>query len=584
MTLYARTLLYFLFSVPYISYALRNATLGERYGHLFATLQSHFSSHDAVALATLKGYRYSNYSLLLREMPWAATIWTLPTPAFRDYGKTNVNSGIKTNFIALNFGQNKLTYLKTCPTRPVDHYFLDCFFIEERAATGITSNEYFNVWYTRTLSCEFRKLCNGRGGAAPCFLLPPARALSRPTTECDVFSVKDNLALRQRRLRNSLIYLGCAKEGKIVPCQLGLSGFIIKALHIYNVTLKIIYTAQSGSLVNSLNVGNLDIVGNPITLNYPIAPYFDIYQILYENSDIFYIPRGDLHLASFVNIVVAAKQALCLVLATMMCITLVLTIADLGERNGWQFSSLLHFLLLLASLYGTSSPIPRRRSSPVTRTLAYSVWFIAIIPLSSYLRGELVSQLSVRSTAHVMDTLDEIAEALGRKTITPCFRVGTLMHHATVHNRSYTKFHAKLSQAFYAADERTSLETMNVVRCLSCARQKDHVCFTDKLSKCWQEKARGFVESKDTLNPTLTSMLVRKNFALKGAFHKMVRAIRESGFSEKTQSCPRMNGDGPATLQEPTQIDELSSFFVLFVLLLLASSFVLMLEVGIARL
>ncbi|KAH7945579.1 hypothetical protein HPB49_013156 [Dermacentor silvarum] len=334
-------------------------------------------------------------------------------------------------------------------------------------------------------------------------------------------------------------------------------------------------------------LGNLDIIGNEQAINYRIAPFYAIDQITFEDSDMFYVERPNFALASFANILVESKLGLGLLLVALLCTSLVLSVADRGERNHCQFSSTMdNILFLLGSFYATSSPIPRRKSYPLTRAVVYSVWFIAILPLSNYLRSELVSRLSVHSHGEVMDTMEKVDDALSRKALTPCLRIGSMTHLTVTRNLSYTKFHTKLSIAFYAAKERKSLESIDAAQCLSCARQKDHICFTGVLSTCSKKMTRGFVESKDRVNPVLAGMVVRKNFALKVAFRNLVRRIRETGFFSPTQSCSAESqiDDNPATMQQSDQLTELSQFIVLFVLFLAASTAVFILELAIGNL
>ncbi|KAL1431624.1 hypothetical protein MTO96_014030 [Rhipicephalus appendiculatus] len=238
------------------------------------------------------------------------------------------------------------------------------------------------------------------------------------------------------------------------------------------------------------------------------------------------------------------------------------------------------FLFLLASFYGTASPVPRKRVAPFTRTLVCSVWFLAILPLSSYYRSQLVSQLSVRFQVDLIDTLDELDDALSRNAITPCLRTGTMTHNSVLKNHSYTNLHAKLSAALYAAKDRASLENANAAQCLACAEQKDHVCFTDRLSRCLQKMTRGFVESRDTLSSVFTGMFVRKGFAFKVAFRRMMRTMYEAGlFSEKISCLSQTtNGSLHAVLQKQDQLAVLGRFLVVFVFFLATCGTVLVLE------
>ncbi|XP_049524949.1 uncharacterized protein LOC125946290 [Dermacentor silvarum] len=292
-------------------------------------------------------------------------------------------------------------------------------------------------------------------------------------------------------------------------------------------------------------------------------------------------------LTSIAKILVESKHGLCLLLVSAICASLALTLADLIERNALQFSSVVDsFLFLLASFYATALPIPRRRNSLLTQAVVHSVWLIAILPLSNYFRGELVSRLSIRSHGDVMDTLEELHDSLSREKIIPCLRVGTLIHHTVTRNVSFMHLHHKLSLAFYAAKERSYLESVSSAGCLSCAKQKDHVCFTDRLSRCFQHEARGFIQSRDTLNLALIGMPIRKNFALKVPFRNLVQRIREAGLFRERKLCVSRsanNGDSD-TLQQSDQLAELSRFLVIFALFLAASSFVFVLELVIGKL
>lgn len=132
----------------------------------------------------------------------------------------------------------------------------------------------------------------------------------------------------------------------------------------------------------------------------------DISAVIEEQYETFY--NQQFSLTSFVGILLESHLAICLLLVALVCAILVLAVADQKEVNAWNSGSTTHiFLFLLASFYGTST-VPRRRRWPLTRAIVHSSWLIAILPLSNYIRSELVSRLTLRSAADVVDTLAEL--------------------------------------------------------------------------------------------------------------------------------------------------------------------------------
>ncbi|KAH6924140.1 hypothetical protein HPB50_012804 [Hyalomma asiaticum] len=165
--------------------------------------------------------------------------------------------------------------------------------------------------------------------------------------------------------------------------------------------------------------------------------------------------------------------------------------------------------------------------------MLYSVWLLAIFPLSNYLRGELVSRLSVKPTPPIIDTITKLEDALDRV---------------------------------------------------------NHICVIPRPPPCLlrELQAEGIVESKDSLHTVLLTMLVRKNFPLLRAYRDFLRRIVESSLlSWKKYTPSRKCGPqfaGTSSEHAPSdQLAELSNFLLFFASLLGVCAGVFLMELYIGR-
>ncbi|KAL3243375.1 hypothetical protein MRX96_020588 [Rhipicephalus microplus] len=82
--------------------------------------------------------------------------------------------------------------------------------------------------------------------------------------------------------------------------------------------------------------------------------------------------------------------------------------------------------LLLASVLATSAPLPGNVSRRVIAGVAlYYLWFLAILPLSSYFRSELTSKVTIKAPGDRIDTLQKLEDALDRHEVAPCATLNT---------------------------------------------------------------------------------------------------------------------------------------------------------------
>ncbi|KAL1481315.1 hypothetical protein MTO96_015750 [Rhipicephalus appendiculatus] len=141
--------------------------------------------------------------------------------------------------------------------------------------------------------------------------------------------------------------------------------------------------------------------------------------------------------------------------------------------------------LLLACVLATSAPLPGNVSRRAIAGVAlYYLWFLAILPLSSYFRSELTSKVTVKAPGDRIDTLQKLEDALDRYEVAPCATLNTAMEEELKQSTAPAgSLMSKLQAAFKRHDAK-ELVRYDIIDCLRCAMRHDRVCYDTISQPC----------------------------------------------------------------------------------------------------
>ncbi|XP_075746550.1 uncharacterized protein LOC142803990 [Rhipicephalus microplus] len=561
----------------------------EKASKLLKSVEAFIDRNDRRAIATCRGQWDTEDKQLLRHVPWPVTLWTLPSKNFLRYLSAHAQYGIRSIVIVPRLGRGVSICLATCLSRIRAFQLVDWIVIQGSDEAKDIFQKYIGAQTTRNFSCDVVGTAYRKKYGNFSHELLNASDVSVYTRECrhkyrDIHSALSE----QNHLRNSDIYVGCQRAAENhATCAGSHEMFVFAALRVYNVSLHWTFQPDHKDLLIKLTRGYFDIVGHLWPMYDGYGNVADFSAVLEEQYETFYYQRGKYVLASMLDIVLESSLAFSLLSVAILFAALVLAIADIKEMSLCYSESLTDSVsLLLASFYATPSFVPWRFRWPTSRSILYTTWLMAMLPLSTYIRSELVSRLSWRSPADVVDTLEELELALERRTFNTCLLQGSLTLGYVEENRNDTSFYKKLTLAFESNKYKTSLKKGSSSACLLCARKHGNVCLMHTIPKCvLRDRYPDLMISEDKVQRVLLTFPVRKNFALRGAFRKFVTRIVETSLLRVPVNCSDMVHPNTENSEdnESSQMSELSRFFALYVLFLGSCVLVLLVELMIAN-
>ncbi|KAL1479651.1 hypothetical protein MTO96_051686 [Rhipicephalus appendiculatus] len=232
-------------------------------------------------------------------------------------------------------------------------------------------------------------------------------------------------------------------------------------------------------------------------------------------------------------------------------------------------------MFLLAALLATSLPESQSQTNGRIRRLLYFIWFMSILSLSVYIRGEITALVTVTGPADHLDTLEELESALDRRTVSPCVVEGTSTKGILAHSnqKSSSSLLRKLNAAYWR-ESGDSPVVQTPLECLFRAGRADHVCFLPHQHECLVEHvARGVRQFEEPFTMVLDGFPVRHGYSLLPALRKFFFAVREAAlWSSIVNFC---NYDAGALIEVRI---ELQQFIMHYFALQLVSLFVFAVE------
>ncbi|KAK8776736.1 hypothetical protein V5799_029919 [Amblyomma americanum] len=541
-----------------------------------------------MALITCKGRWEDKERFWLLQFPWPVTQWNKSVRQFLSLMTENHRAGVKTNVLVPDLGENAAGCLNATFLYKRFHYFVAWILMDNSTEAKSMFRRYVSQTSVRNFTCHRTEDGVHEGvknrNAQACFGDVPTVYYRG----CSWGGQPSGMGHHKRSdLRNKVIRVGCldatSSEGVAAACLNSHSALVWNALRFYNVTLEWVYYTNSVAFFSDLFDGFIDIYGNLGSPSRDALRDIAVPAIIQHTHETFYAVLHEPLIVSFFDILSQSNLGFLLVAVSFAVYLLALAVADYEERTqGWLNGSLDSFATLLASFFATSSPIPQRRRWATARHLLYGFWLMGILPLSNYLRGELISRVSLRAPPGAIDTLRELEDALNRQKVTPCVVMGSSSHHSLeTEYGSTTAIHQKLRSAFLESSKREMLVSRSAQECLSCAERDDRVCFLVEVPKCLLKPR--VVTSTESLKPVFATMAVRKNFPYFRAYNSLLRkAFEGSLFRDQRDvflcELNRAKDEEGSTRPKLDQMAELEFFFLVFTVFLVTSTAVFFVE------
>ncbi|KAK8766237.1 hypothetical protein V5799_006985 [Amblyomma americanum] len=328
---------------------------------------------------------------------------------------------------------------------------------------------------------------------------------------------------------NSVVRVACYDPALINasrPCSY--RSRIEHALRFFNATISISLLRSPRQAFSAFRRGNADVMWDVVAAS-PHTPFIlSVTPAVLYSYETFYSSRGKVELVSLLNLVTEFKQSFYHVLAVLVSSMTVLGVANFVESRYSSISATLDSLMvLLASLFATSSPLPNTRRWVLSRRLVYGIWILVILPPSNYIKSELTSRLSFRPPPQSLDTLDKLEDALDAGAVSLCVVGGTATARDLRVNFTGNVLYAKLHSLYRTKG--TKLETNGYGSCLTCARQEGHICLINRAPRWVVDMvAPEIVESVEPLRTVLGTTPVRKNYPLAKAYGDLLRRTFET--------------------------------------------------------
>ncbi|KAH6924234.1 hypothetical protein HPB50_014065 [Hyalomma asiaticum] len=280
-----------------------------------------------------------------------------------------------------------------------------------------------------------------------------------------------------------------------------------------------------------------------------------------------------------------SKFCLALVSVTLLSTMIFLALAGALRVGRCNMDALTNsFMFLLASFYSTSYSIPRIGRLTGLGALVCGVWMMGMLPFSNYFRSELTTRVTLRAFPDHMDTLAELERALDESRVAPCVVKDTFFHELVTSAPFIGNLHRKLRTAFLNRKDREELVQTTYIQCLKCALTKGRFCYSPSLPPWFKNPYKAdIVESREHVNPILLTIAIRKNYPHIRGLRELVRKIIEGGMMRPPEKDLRdghlQNYDTHTTFElSPLMVEEFTSFLVVFVALLGATTVVFLAE------
>ncbi|KAL1483758.1 hypothetical protein MTO96_032973, partial [Rhipicephalus appendiculatus] len=413
---------------------------------------------------------------------------------------------------------------------------------------------------------------------------------------------------KQRRFSAALsgqeIVIACTptrkeRDYKIHSCSTPFPIEILRALRIYNATLILRYFQDLDAAVLPVVIGHADILMSFSKQDEELMKVFAVPRPIKYTYETFYTMRN-LHSAdvSFFAVLLDSREAFCILMFVMLVVWLALSVRDYSYLGVFRLDAVLDSMMfLIASFLANSTTIPadsaegRRYRSRLSRTSILATWIVAILPLSVYFRGELVSRLAVQVPHDQIDTLEKLELALDRGGIQPCVVADSCMSaviSGIVPYRNQTLL-IKLQNAFRLQRSGAANMFNSVDECLNCASKPGFACFSCRITSCGTKKLKQtMVESREPFNVVFATMPATKGYHLARAYDQLLQRLFEAQlgpFSKKFWLCDEDDAimgtfGGAQGVEEVTQVFELTAFLATLACLMCLSLFVLCVELA----
>ncbi|KAH8042542.1 hypothetical protein HPB51_024473 [Rhipicephalus microplus] len=348
-------------------------------------------------------------------------------------------------------------------------------------------------------------------------------------------------------------------------------------------------------------IGQADILMSLAKLDEQLIEVFAVPRPIRYTYETFYTMRNvrspDV---SFFGVILDSREGFCILILVVIAVWLTLSLRDYSFRGVFRLDAALDSaMFLIASFLANYSEIPadsadiRRYGSRFSRTSILVTWLLAILPLSVYFRGELISRLAVQIPNSQIDTLEKLELELDKGNVHPCVVKDGCMSTVlagTIPYRNQTLL-AKLQKAFRLKGPGNASILYTVEECLGCATRPGFACLSCRIEGCHRKKLnRIVVESKEPFNLAFATTPTTKGYPLAQAYDQLLQRFFETSigpFHEKTWKCADDGGlmrslEGAQAIEKVSRVFEMSAFLATLACLLGLSLLVFVVELALS--
>ncbi|KAH6928333.1 hypothetical protein HPB50_014409 [Hyalomma asiaticum] len=405
------------------------------------------------------------YQLLTRNISKRVTLWQCCKKEFYETLEANRLNNVRTVVVVLGKPDGKISCVRKALHEPSLMILIEWIIFNEGNETLTSPKDLL------TFDADF-PAC--REGGASSLSDKEADGLTS-TPGVTVVSRRcpqqgDGDKTRTFAMRNKLVHVGCmprlGEEGK-TTCAGDYLKDIFAALRQFNTTPIFIHYSGYRTAVDGLVEGYVDILLILHKASLKGLKLFDYPGFLEYRNEAFYTKRMPHSEESSFAVLVHSRDLFVNLSLVMLAAVIVMSAQRYIELGRDIVASLSDSaMFLISSFLATYSPCStgsRRRSAFRTvcsRNVITIIWLFGMLPLSNYMRGELISRMAVLLPPNHLDTLDELEQALDQGKLTPCLFNGESFPLPTGSIRSASTLQQKLTLSIQRNQNRSKAQQL----------------------------------------------------------------------------------------------------------------------------
>uniref|UniRef100_A0A4D5S6K8 Putative glutamate-gated kainate-type ion channel receptor subunit glur5 n=1 Tax=Ixodes scapularis TaxID=6945 RepID=A0A4D5S6K8_IXOSC len=575
-----------------LSFSLMQHVVELHPSQLETVLRSQIQSENAhIVLVSCKGFWDDVDLFWMKLLPVKASKWLYDEPGLRGLLVSNTMYSFHTTVLVPSPRNSTAVCLEQMQRSYVYRYMVKWIFLSleegiEPSSYNEAKNETVrNSFSFRTPETSLLRATQSVGTPSETLRESSIRRKNGPTPR--FLENRNKLrSLSGQHVRIGFInnkYFGTFNDSLLLMHVLSLLRATNATLHFHR------HTNFIQLISEGLAEGSIDVFIHKLFCAHVFLAYFDFPNILLYDYPTFYAKANATRVLTPGDIFANSSVTIILFILSFCLYLLILCLIDYVQFRAFRTVSRAAFFLL-GIFCAASSVIPNTTRWKGIRRSLFAVWLFSILPLSTYFQGQLTSWFTTNVPENVLDTLEELQEALESDSVAPCVVDQTLVHYILQRtatksdtmnelrlNPKFPRLMLKLMESFSRHQE-DNLVTRTFADCVLCARRNDRVCFADQVEPCViKPVSRDVRMFKEHYNHHMMTTLVGKNSRLKSAYGTFLQRLHESSLLHNRSrfKCEYQAEQTPAP---PTVQLELWGFFRFYAMILSATAIVWLLE------